>query len=513
MTIKRVFFALAFIVIALVAVLVIKMVSYPFQPTKKLKDHAKVYPYNGKAINRLAQAIRIPTISNVNYENTDFKPFNDFKSFLINSYPAIYKQMDTLTINKHGLVFKWKGKDATKKPILFLSHQDVVPISDYNFELDPTTGDRVFNLTNTETDSITEYQSEWKYPPFSGAVANGRIYGRGTLDMKGMLIAIMEAADELIAENYQPEQDVYFAFGQDEEVSGLNGAKKIAEYFKEQNIHFDAVYDEGGFVLGPKTVLKAVDKAVATVGVGEKGFLTVAIRVNGTGGHSSIPPKKGSLVLAAELAEKLNTNQLPATIIPPVANFINNIGGAMDFKSKLAISNQWLLGGVLLKTLENTPASNAMVRTTTALTMMHASDAPNVLSATTTLTVNFRILQGQTVADVLEHVKKQCEGYDTEIDIISQREPSNLSPTDSKQYLFLKDVIAKNYPNAIITPYLTIGGTDSYKYELVSDNVFRFMPVQINEYEQRLIHNDNESISIENYMRMINHFKLLMQQP
>ena len=512
MTLKRIFIAILFLIIAFLVVLIIKTWTYPFQSTKKLKEHAVVYPYNGKAINRLSQAIRIPTISHVTYENTDFKPFDAFKSFLIESYPNVYKVMDTLTINKHGLVFHWKGKNPNKKPILFLSHQDVVPISDYDFDTLPKTGDQIFDLTSNKIDSVNSPQTEWKYPPFSGAVANGRIYGRGTLDMKGMLISILEAADELIDEKYQPEQDIYFAFGQDEEVSGQNGAKKIAEYFKEQNIYFDAVYDEGGFVLAPQSILKSVDKAVAVVGVGEKGFLTVEIKVNGTGGHSSIPPQKGSLVLAAEIVEKLNTNQFPATLIPPVENFLNNIGGAMDFKSRLAIANQWLLRGTLIKTLENVPASNAMVRTTTAITMMHGSDAPNVLSATSTITVNFRILQGQTVANVLEHIKKQCEGYDVDITTISAREPSKLSSYTSPQYKFLEQTIAKNYPNALITPYLTIGGTDSYKYEIVSDNVFRFMPVEINQFEERLIHNDNESISIENYMRMINHFKLLMQQ-
>jgi len=512
MTFKQLFMAVFVIILAFLLFLVIKTFAYPFQSVKKLKENAVVYPYNGKAIHRLSQAIRIPTISAVDYENTNFKPFNDFKSFLIKSYPNIYKKMDTLTVNKHGLVFHWKGKDSNKKPILFLSHQDVVPISDYDFETLPLSGNPIFDLTSNEIDSLNTYQTEWKYPPFSGAVTNGRIYGRGTLDMKGMLISILEAANELINENYQPEQDIYFAFGQDEEVSGQNGAKKIAEYFKSKNIFFDAVYDEGGFVLAPKSILQSVDKAVAVVGVGEKGFLTVELKVNGTGGHSSIPPQKGSLVLAAEIIEKLNTNQFEATLIPPVENFLNNIGGAMDFKSQLAIANQWLLRGTLIKTLAKVPASNAMVRTTTAITMIHASDAPNVLSATTTVTVNFRILQGQSVANVLEHVKKQCEGFDVEIETISQREPSKISSSKSVQFKFLEETIAKNYPNALITPYLTIGGTDSYKYEIISDNVFRFMPVEINQYEERLIHNDNESISIENYMRMINHFKLLMQQ-
>lgn len=224
-----------------------------------------------------------------------------------------------------------------------------------------------------------------------------------------------------------------------------------------------------------------------------------------------MPPQKGSLVLAAEIIEKLNTNQMQAMITPPIQYFLKNIGGSMDIKSRLAISNQWLLKNILIKSLENDAASNALIRTTTAITMAHSSDAPNVLSATTDVTVNFRILQGNTVDDVLNHVKKVCEGYDVDFKVISSREPSKISSIDGEQFKKVEKTIQKIYPNAIVSSYLTIGGTDAYKYEIVSDNVFRIMPIEVNQFDQRLIHNDNESITIENYMRMINYFKLLMK--
>ena len=508
---KKILLTLLSILVILVIVMVIKMVTYPFQPIKDLKAEPITHQVNDKALERLSKAIQIPTISTVAYEETNFAPFDAFKNYLIESYPAIYETMDTVTVNKYGLVFHWKGKDSSKKPLLFLSHYDVVPINDYEEGAPIHTPTPIFE-PNTKATPLTAIQDTWTYPPFSGAVTNGRIYGRGTLDMKGMLISIMEAADKLISEGYQPAQDIYFAFGHDEEVSGRQGALKIAAYFKEHGLTFEAVYDEGGFVISPGAVLSTVDKAMALVGVAEKGFLTLEITVKGMGGHSSMPPKKGSLVLAAEIVEKLNTHQMQAQIIAPIENFLQNIGGAMGTTSKMAIANQWILGGVLLKTLENTPGSNALVRTTTAPTMISSSEAPNVLSATTTMTVNFRILQGNTVQAVMDHVKKICEGYDVTFDIISQREPSHLSDHHAEPYKKLQHIISENYPNAIITPYLSIGGTDAYKYELVSDNVYRFMPAEINAFDQRLIHNDNESITIDNFMRMINHFELLMKQ-
>lgn len=506
---KKIILGIIVIVIVLVLVLIIKTFTYSFTSIKQLAITPAEFPINEKAIKRLSEAIQIPTISTVEYNETNFAPFEQFHSFLQEAYPLVYEKLETDTVNTYGLVFHWKGKNSALKPLLFLSHYDVVPVNNYDFS-NPPAYTPVFNL-NEKATPLNTYQDAWTYPPFSGAVDHGRIYGRGTLDMKGMLISIMEAADDLLIDGFQPEQDIYFAFGHDEEVSGRQGALRIADYFKKKNIEFDAVYDEGGYVVSPGSVIKSIDKAIALVGVAEKGFLTLQMTVKGIGGHSSMPPKKGSLVLASEIIEKLNTDQMPAMLTTPIEYFLKNVGGAMDFKSQLAIANQWLLKGLLIKNLENDAASNALIRTTTAITMAHSSDAPNVLSATTEITVNFRILQGNTVDDVLNHVKKLCEGYDVDYKVISSREPSKISDINGAPFHKVQKTIAEVYPNAIISSYLTIGGTDAYKYEIVSDNVFRFMPVEINQYDQRLIHNDNESLTIDNYMRMIHYFKLLMK--
>lgn len=506
---KKIILGIIVIVIVLVLVLIIKTFTYSFTSIKQLAITPAEFPINEKAIKRLSEAIQIPTISTVEYNETNFAPFEQFHSFLQEAYPLVYEKLETDTVNTYGLVFHWKGKNSALKPLLFLSHYDLVPVNNYDFS-NPPAYTPVFNL-NEKATPLNTYQDAWTYPPFSGAVDHGRIYGRGTLDMKGMLISIMEAADDLLIDGFQPEQDIYFAFGHDEEVSGRQGALRIADYFKKKNIEFDAVYDEGGYVVSPGSVIKSIDKAIALVGVAEKGFLTLQMTVKGIGGHSSMPPKKGSLVLASEIIEKLNTDQMPAMLTTPIEYFLKNVGGAMDFKSQLAIANQWLLKGLLIKNLENDAASNALIRTTTAITMAHSSDAPNVLSATTEITVNFRILQGNTVDDVLNHVKKLCEGYDVDYKVISSREPSKISDINGAPFLKVQKTIAEVYPNAIISSYLTIGGTDAYKYEIVSDNVFRFMPVEINQYDQRLIHNDNESLTIDNYMRMIHYFKLLMK--
>lgn len=500
MKIKKMITTLLILLLIIVLVLVVRAFTYKFGKIENETGTTEVVNTTPpeKAIRRFVGGIRIPTISHESYEKTDFKPFGEFMKYLADAYPEVYKEMDVDTINQYGLVFHWKGKHSDLQPILFLSHYDVVPVVGY----DPATAvasDTVFQLNDKPLPPIEAYAEKWDYPPFSGAVANGRIYGRGTLDMKCMLFSLMEGADHLIVEGFQPERDIWFAFGQDEEVSGRQGALKIADYFKNKGLNFAAVYDEGGIVAAPGSAMESIKVPLALVGVGEKGFLTLRLTVKGLGGHSSMPPAKSSLVYAAEIIESLNNNQFPARIISPIETFFNKVGGEMGFLPRMAIANQWLLEPILLSTMEKSPASNALVRTTTAVTMAKGSDAPNVLASEAEVTVNFRILPGDSVAGIMEHVKKLCEDYDVTIDVVSQREPSGLSPENVRGLEIIKEELPKIYPEAILTSYITIGGTDSYKYQIVSDHIYRFLPLCLNQYEQRTIHNENEYISLENF--------------
>ena len=469
--------------LTLILVLIVRTFTYQFKKIEKTGDNEVVLTApSEKAIRRFAGGIRIPTISNEFYEETNFGPFEEFMRYLSDSYPEVYKVMDTDTINTYGMIFHWKGKNST-----------------------------IFQLNDKPLPPIQSYATKWDYPPFSGAVINGRIYGRGTLDMKCMLFSLMEGADNLIAEGFQPERDIWFAFGHDEEVSGRQGAVKIAEYFKNKELNFDAIYDEGGIIAAPSSAIESIKVPLGLVGTGEKGFLTLRLTIKGMGGHSSMPPEKSSLIYAAEIIEKLNNNQFPAQIISPIAAFFDNVGNEMGFFSRMTMANQWLLRPLLLSTMEKSPASNALVRTTTAITMAKGSDAANVLASEAEVTVNFRILPGDSVSGVIEHVKKLCEGYDIDLKVISQRAPSNISPENVRGFEIIKEKVNKIYPEAIVTSYITIGGTDSYKYQAVSKDIYRFMPICLNQYEQRTIHNENEYISLENFGKIQWYFKELLK--
>ena len=218
--------------LVLCTVVIVRTATYPFIRTTGPDGPPRSVEPSAQAVERLAGGIRIPTVSDA-IDRTDDNPFQAFKAYLPQAYPAIYSRLDTLTINEYGLVFRWPGKNPALPPILLCSHYDVVPVLNY----DPSAPDAPL--------------PGWDYPPFSGAVADGRIYGRGTLDMKGMLFSILEATDSLLAEGFRPERDVWIALGFDEETGGTQGALKIARYFEEQGIAFDAVYDEGGIIIAP----------------------------------------------------------------------------------------------------------------------------------------------------------------------------------------------------------------------------------------------------------------------
>lgn len=505
---KKVLLGLLIVLIVLIGIMLIRTITYPFKEVQFGKSQAFTIERDDSAIYRFSGGIKIPTISTGELGDFDYTSFDEFKKYLMKTYALVYQRTDHYEVNGYGLVFKLKGSNPALKPILFLSHMDVVPPGDAPIQ--NKEGD-TFNPLDKARPAIQEVAEQWDYPPFSGAVANGRIYGRGALDMKGMLFSLMESMTGLIKKGYIPQRDIYFAFGFDEEVGGRKGAEKIAADFKQRGLEFDAVYDEGGVIL-EKGSISGIDADVALIGCAEKGFLSARIKVKGLGGHSSMPPLESAIGKAAVIMQRLEDNQMKPAITPLIQEFFDNVGGAMSFTTRMGIANEWLLKRIFLSQLTKNNSTNALVRTTTALTMMKGSDGTNVLSPEVSFVVNFRLLPGNTVQEVKEHIAKATKGFDVEIEEIDNtRAASNVSPTNTKAYQMIAAGIQQVFPNVLTTPYLTVGGTDAYKYQIVSKNIYRFIPFKINSAEQQSIHSTNEYISIENYQKMIYYFTYIMQ--
>ncbi|MCY1660643.1 M20/M25/M40 family metallo-hydrolase [Chryseobacterium sp. SL1] len=495
------------IIIILIALVLIRTFTYPFKKTDQADSGGWKFVKNDSVVKRFSDGLKIPTVSTGELGDFDYSPFVTFKEYLKKAYPEVYKNTEYVEVNTYGLVFRLKGSDPSLAPIMFLSHIDVVPPGDAEVK---NTAENVFRPNDKPFPAITKVAEDWDFAPFSGAVANGRIYGRGAIDMKGMLFSLMESMNNVIKNKHTPKRNIYLAFGFDEEVGGKKGATQIASYFKRKNIQFDAVYDEGGLIL-EKGSISGIDSDVAVIGCAEKGFLSAKIKVKGLGGHSSTPPMESAIGKAAVIMQRLEDDQMKPVITPLIQQFFDNIGGSMSFPSRMAISNQWLLKPLLLSQLTKNNSTNALVRTTTALTMMKGSDGTNVLSPEVEFVVNFRLLPGNTVKDVKAHIAKATEGFEVEVEEIDNtREASAVSSSNTKAYQLIEQGVKQLYPAAIVTPYLTLGGTDAYKYQMVSKNIYRFMPVKINNSEQQSIHSTNEYLNIENYMKMIHYFEFIM---
>ncbi|MDR1531527.1 MAG: M20/M25/M40 family metallo-hydrolase [Clostridiales bacterium] len=435
---------------------------------------------NEKAIQRLSKAIQIPTVSNVNYGETDFKPFDDYILFLEESYPVFFKTCEFTRVNEYGLLFKWKGKKA-EKPVLLMAHYDVVPAA----------------------------EDGWKYPAFSGKVAEDEIWGRGTLDIKSQMLAEIEAAQSLIESGFVPEQDIYFAYGQDEEVGGAQGARKISAYLEQQDVRLAGVLDEGGIVI--TGAVKGVKPPVALIGVGEKGRCDFALTVKGKGGHASMPPKSTALGQLSEVIRRIEKHPLPARLTPPVAEMLTKIAPEMGKAVEFAVKNRNILGGVLKSILTKSSETNAMLRTTFAVTMANASSAANVLPSEATARVDVRLLSGDTADTVEAHFRKLAGEIPVEITRVYKSEASKVSPTSGKFYAQISDLAGKFFPGAVVSPYLVVGGTDSRSYENICGNIYRFTPILVSNEIKNTMHNRNERISVESFTHMIEFFKELIK--
>lgn len=424
-----------------------------------------------RAARSLAEAVRIPTVSTYDPRDTDWAQFDRFHAYLAESYPLVHAHIEKETINTYSLLYRWRGRDSSKKPLLLMAHQDVVPVEE-----------------GTE--------SEWCFPPFSGEIAEGYVWGRGTLDMKLLLVAIFEAVEHLLAEGFAPAGDIYMFFGHDEEVGGKQGAEAAAQMLRERGLEFDLVIDEGGAIV--ERAVPEIKRPFALIGTGEKGYANIRLTAEGTGGHSSMPPLSTAVGEISAAVTRLEQQQMKLYLSPPVREFFRRIGPEMKGIKKALIANLWLFGPLFTSAFARTRTGNALLRTTTAATMAQGSPAPNVLPQKASATFNFRILPGNTGEELLQHIRKVTRNPRIKLEVLNLEEPSVISPVDSAQFHLIEKIVAGLYPEALVTPYLVMAGTDSRKFQPLCSNIFRFSAYKLDIDELDSIHGTNERVSLEN---------------
>lgn len=431
------------------------------------------------AVDALAQLVRCKTISYNNKAMEDEAEFQKFLNLLPTLYPHVYKTCTLLTLPDRGLLYHWEGK-TPGDPAVLMAHYDVVPVD----------------------------EDKWEKPPFAGIIEDGILWGRGTLDTKVTFNGVMFSANHLIAQGFVPEHDIYMAFSGGEEVNG-QGAVNIVNYFTQQGIVPAMVVDEGGAVV--ENVFPGVKEPCGLIGIAEKGMMNVRYSVLSGGGHASAPPAKTPVTTLASACRRIVEHPFRMHITKPAAEMFDTLGRRSSFLYKLIFANLWCFRPLLDLICKSSGGElNALVRTTTAFTMMEGSSARNVIPAEASLVSNMRLNPTDSVASAEAYLKKTVADPDVKIEILESFEPSPISETNCESWNKVAAAVAETWRGCVVAPYLMVQCSDSRHYRDLSRHVYRFSAMDLTAQERKTIHGNNERIrldcaasAVEFYIRLI----------
>ena len=453
------------LVVLFLAVLVIRAATFKPKAQPEISQEAVEVELD-TAVSNLQQLVRCKTISYNNHDLEDKAEFRKLKDLLPTLYPNVFSACEYTEFPEEAILLRWPGKKPGD-PAVMMAHYDVVPVD----------------------------EEKWEKPPFAGIVEDGVLWGRGTLDTKISMASSLYAANRLIGEGFVPENDVYFAFSGGEEVNGL-GAVRIVDYFQEKGITPSMVVDEGGAVV--KDVFPGVKEDCAMVGIAEKGMINAKYTVHSGGGHASAPPPKTPVTTLAKACRSIIDHPFKMHITKPAGLMFDTLSRHSSFLYKLIFSNLWCFKPVLDLICKGSGGEmNALVRTTTAFTMMEGSNARNVIPTEASLVSNMRLNPADSVAGALEYLRKTVNDDTVEISTLDSFEPSRISTTDCDGWKKVASAVASTWKGCVVTPYLMVQCSDSRHYGRISDKVYRFSAMDLTKEERGTIHGNNERIRLE----------------
>ena len=446
--------------------------------------------FNNISIERFRQSIQIDTISYTEREKIDYSKFDNYIKFIKSAYSLVFNRLENMMIDKYNFFLKWEGEDKNLKPILLMAHYDVVPVE----------------------------AEDWEIPPFSAEIKDGYIWGRGTLDDKLSMIGILEAVEALLKEGFKPKRTVYLAFGHDEEIGGEKGAKLIRDYCKDNGICFEYVIDEGSIIADG--VFPGIDKPIALIGVTEKGHVDFKIEVKGKGGHASMPPPSTAAGRLCKIVSQIEKNRSKPHLTNALKVFLKELGENTKGLNRFIFKNLWLTKGLIFNFFAKNPVTDALIRTTRAVTMLEGSNKENVLPKSAKAVINVRILYPETIKSVMKELQSLINSFKnpeeeinlTIVDEKSAADPVSESDIYSKGYILIKNIVKELYDDVITVPFIVVGATDSRYFSEIAENIYRFLPIVLKKEDIDSIHNKNEKISIKNFLNLIEFYKRIITE-
>jgi carboxypeptidase PM20D1 len=388
---------------------------------------------------RLAELVRIPTVSSREPGEVDAAAFARFRERLVELYPATHGALDREVLGDGALLYGWhSGTDLP--PLVLMAHYDVVPVAG----------------------------QEWSRDPFSGLIEDGLIHGRGAIDDKGALVAILEAVESLVTAGFTPARDVYLSFGNDEEVAG--------------------------------------------VGLAEKGLLDVELITTDGGGHASAPVRGGAPARLARAILRIEDNPFPARLDDVVLGMVDALGRYSPLGYRVLFAHAEYLRPALAAVLSRASReANALVRTTVAITQLEGSAAANVLATRARAHANIRIALGETVQSTLDRLRRVIDDPSVELRVVSGNDPSPVSRADNEAFALVGAAVRSVYPDAAVAPYVMVQASDARHFSQICDSVYRFMPFDLSRDELAALHAADERISVAALHRGAGFFRYLIR--
>lgn len=471
------------IVLIILVVIVIRTLTIPSKQVKVDNANLTINLDMDKASRNLSHALQFKTISYTDPVEFDYDEFSRLRQFIDETYPKVATNLKKETVNQNSLLYTWEGTNNSElKPLVLCAHMDVVGVEETTLD-------------------------EWKYPPFSGAIAEGKIWGRGARDNKCQVFSILEAVEHLLGSGYTPARTIYLAFGHDEEVLGVNGAAKIAELLNKRGVAAECLIDEGGAIV--EKSIPGVSGKVALIGTAEKGYLTLKISTSMEGGHSADPNRETAIGAISSAITKLDKHQFDGTLdyVQPMFQYA---AAEASFPMKAVYSNLWLTGRIIQNIMESSPDTYSSIRTTKVATVFNAGFKDNVIPQESSALINLRLMPGDRIEDTIHTTNGIINNDNIKVETVGYyNEARKQASTDNDSFRAIQKSLKQVFPDSISVPYFISGGTDAKHYTSITKNLYNVTP-SIKEKDEEG-HGVNERISIDNYEEYIKVFIQLIR--